>query len=264
MKARYLLALVLLVAATPFPRFARASCECVLVTEAEEFGAHCYQTCGYEDTTYSVNSWRRVTECHARTLRFASNLWERLQHDPILRGMARRAPLSFAPVYGWNDTLGLHEWQAPRGLPRATVDSLLRVFREIDRDSSATLFTVQLGSFRERARAEALWRRLDELRPSGPGGDPEQPDTTMAVDWHLWTCSYMARPNLFVWPTVTKTGPWRVSYGLFIDRGDATRTANRLRRVHNLSVVVQAVPLSRELVQAAIDQWHLKDRSDAD
>ncbi len=264
MKARHLLVRTCLVAALASTRSAQASCECVLVTEAAEFGAHCYQTCGSEDTSSSGIDWRRLTECHVRALKFAAKLWDRLQRDPVLRRVAHRTPLSFGRVYGWSGTLTLDDWQAPSALPTATVDSLLRVFREIDRDSSATLFTVQLGLFRVRSRAESLWRQLDDLRPSDDGGDPDLRDTTLTVDWRLSTCVDTARPNLFIWPTAAAPGPWRVYFGLFIDRGDAERMASRLRRVHRLSVVVQAVPLSRDLVQAAISQWHLRGMTDTD
>jgi hypothetical protein len=253
-----------MVAIMLFARTAHTSCECILITEAAEFSVHCYQTCGYADTGYSETDWRGVTDCHARALRFASNLLERLQHDPVLRRIARRTPLNFGRVYGWSDTLGLDDWQPPSGLPSETADSLLQVFREIDRDSSAILFTVQLGLFGKRSRAEALLQQLDDLRPSIDEGDPDLRDSTLTVDWRLSTCAYTVRPNLFICPTATESGPWRACYGLFIDRADATRIASRLRRSYKLSVVVQPLPFSRDLVQAAISQWHARGMTDTE
>jgi len=262
MKGPQLLASMGLAAYLALSRSAEASCECVLVVEGADFRARCYQTCGYEDTSYSEVAWRGVTECHARALRFAANLWKRLQHDPAFRSLAGRTPLIFEPVYGWSDTLGRHDWQAPPGLRPATVDSLLGVFREIDRARSATVFTVRLGLFVERSRAEARWRDLHDLRP--PNENPDYRDPAFTVDWRLSTCAYTARPNLFVLPDGAGAGPWRVCYGLFLDRGDAARAAYRLRRARRMSTVIQALPFSRDLLQAAVSQWHVRGMTDTD
>lgn len=261
-KAPFLVACLWLAASFSSPGPVRASCECVLVIESAEFSAHCYQTCSDQDSPDPGNVWRRVTECHSRALRFAANLRERLEHDAGLRRFARQSPLTFGRVYGWSDTLGLDDWQVPSGLASSTVDSLLGVFREIDQDTSATLFVVQLGVFKKRPLAESLWRQLDDLRPSDFEGDSDVRDSTSAVDWRLSTCSYTARPNLFIWPTSPTSGPWRVYYGLFVDRGDAERMARRLRGVHKLGAVVHSVRVDTDLLQSAISQWHLKGMSD--
>jgi hypothetical protein len=244
---------------------ATASCECVMLVEGEDFGVHCYQTCGYTDTSYTEIDWTHVSICHVRALRFGVNLWKRLQNDSGLRGLARRSRLEFGRTYGWSDTLGREDWKAPSDLRPETVDSLLMVFREIDRDTLSTLFTVQLGVFRKRPSAVGLYRRLDDLRPAEyDEGDPDLREPKLTVDWRHSTCVYTVRPNLFVLPADAASGPWRVHFGLFVDRGDAQRAVRRLRRDHRVSGVVRALPLHQELVQAAVRQWRQRGMTDSD
>jgi len=108
------------------------------------------------------------------------------------------------------------------------------------------------------------WRRLDDLRPSVDEGDPDQRDPALTRDWRLSTCAYTARPNLFILPAKAGPDPWRVCYGLFLDRGDAARAAYRLRRARRMSTVIQTLPFSRDLLQAAISQWHVRGMTDTD
>lgn len=242
---------------------AAASCDCVMIVESEEFRVHCYETCGRADTSDTEIDWMRLSACHLRAMRFAIQLSERLRHDPGLRAMALRSRLDFGRVYGWGDTLGREDWNAPADLKPATMDSLLAVFREIDFDTSAILYTVQLGAFGERRRALELLRRLDDLRPAEYGErDPGLRDTTLRVDWRQSTCVDVVRPDLFIIPVGSGSGPWRVGFGLFIDRRDAERTAQRLQRDQGVSGALRALPFGRELVEAAVGQWRHRGITD--
>ena len=235
-----------------------------MTVETNDFAVHCYQTCGYTDTSYSQVDWTHLRDCHTRALRFSANLWKRLRVDAGLQTLARHSRLDIE-TSGWSDTLRRDDVNAVPGVSPQLGDSLLRVFREIDRDTGAVLYTVQLGVFRDRRKADALYRHLDDLRPSlDDDRDPDLRDSTLTVDWWLETCVDTARPNLFVMPDDMKSGPWRVSFGLFIDRGDAERAARSLRRGHGVVGVVRTLPLTRDLVQAAVGQWRVRGMTDSD
>lgn len=237
---------------------ASASCECDLAVESTELAIYSHETCGHMDTTYTTVDWRNLTDRQIHALMFGTRLAKQLREDSGLRDLARRFRLTFGWTHVWSDTLGPGDWDAPRALSATTMDSLLRVFRRIDRDGEAVLHTVRLGAFRQRRNAEALTRRLDDLRmPLDGEEDADLRDTTRTVDWWHSTCVNTARPELFIAPP-DSSGFWTVDYGLFIDAGDAQRAAERLRREHRVQPFVRALPFDPEVVRAAIRQWSVR------
>ena len=162
----------------------------------------------------------------------------------------------------------LELWQAPghdlrRLIPGVSAyepsptDELVDLLKRCVDESTTTLYSVQVGSFVDRASAVARLQTLPELaaameRNRSLGFSRYTSwDSTHIVDWWNWSCGGDQRPDLFILGPDEAPGPgYKVLHGLFVERRDAIAARNRVRQKH--SAVVISLPVSGRTLRTAL------------
>jgi len=228
-----LAALLSLVGLTLFPPSALPSCETEIDTKSRYLSFVAYETHPIAETNDSTGlrsleieltkMWTRL----ARGLATAVNCQRRVESDSLLSKVLADAPMSLMSQSG-------HPIQAVSDIDpheAAPSDSVLSLFRGMDRDSSAELFTVLLGSFARKSAAESFMVGLG-YSPDREYEDSEaEMDTTMIMDIVYSDCSReFDRAKFFILPReLTTNGKVWVLSGLFYSRTDAQRSLARHR-----------------------------------
>jgi len=228
-----LAALLSITSLAVFPAWASSSCEAEIDTKSRYLSFIAYETRPIAETNDSTGlknmeveltkMWARL----ARGLATAANCQRRIESDSLLSKVLAGAPISLMSQFGRSiqpvsDT-DPHEV--------APSDSVLSLFRGMDRDSSAELFTVLLGSFARKPAAESFMVELGYSPDREDEDSDAEMDTTMVMDIAYSDCSReFDRARLFILPReLTANGKVWVLSGLFYSRADAQRSLGRHR-----------------------------------
>lgn len=216
-----------------FPPSALSSCEAEIDTRSRCLSFMAYETypiaatddsAGLRDQEVEISRmWARL----ARGLASAVNCQRRIEADPPLSKSLAAAPVSLMssfgrPIQAVSD-ISPHE--------AAPSDSTLALFHGLDRDSSAELFTILLGSFGRKSTADSFISKLG-CSPDEEEDDSEgEMDTTVVMDIAYTDCSReFDRAKLFTLPSeLTADGKVQVLSGLFYSRADALHALRRHR-----------------------------------
>ncbi|TMQ67233.1 MAG: hypothetical protein E6K79_00375 [Candidatus Eisenbacteria bacterium] len=216
-----------------FPASANSSCETEIDTKSRYLSFMAYETHPIAETNDSTGlrnleveltkMWSRL----ARGLATAVNCQRRVESDSLLSKVLSLSPISLMsqsgrPIQAVSD-IDSHE--------AAPSDSLLSLFRDLDRDSSAELFTVLLGSFARKPAAESFMVGLGYSPDREIERSEARMDTTMVMDIVYSDCSReFDRAKLFILPReLTADGKAWVLSGLFYSHADAQRSLGRHR-----------------------------------
>ncbi len=211
---------------------AEASCENMLEARSRELRFQywdVYPTGGAEESVM----WRGF----ARGLATAVSCQRRIEADPALKALLRRSPI-------WLMMSADHRIRPQSSEDRRAPvpsDSVLSLFRGVDSESVAVMFSIQLASFRTRtaaARGVARFPALERLR-----GRIEWDGTAM-LDLNHGDCSVGDgdRPSLFILPPGGGRGRgWGLFSGLYMSRSDAERGLRTIP--HRQRVTARVVPL---------------------
>ena len=235
--------------------FASASCENYIEVRGPGFEYHYNDTEPYADKPIGTDavsdslydeSVARLYERLARGLAVAAHIHHTLQPKPANTKQARSGEV----LRLWEaPTRGLRRYVPDGGTPTARPDTLVDRLRQGAIDSTAVLYTVQIGSFVEKTNARARVRLLQDLiQPQAPW------DSTRIVEWRNSACGNGSRrPDLFVLAPDEAAGVgYKVMHGLFIDRRDANQALTKVRVQFALPATVIPVRVTGRVLHAAI------------
>ena len=236
--------------------FASASCENNIAVRGPGFEYHYNDTEPYADKPIGTDavsdslyygSVARLYERLARGLAVAAHIHHTLQPKPANTKQARSGEV----LRLWEaPTRDLRRYVPDGSTPTARPDTLVDRLRQGATDSTAVLYTVQIGSFVEESNARARVGLLEGLiQPHAPW------DSTRIVEWRNSACGNGSRrPDLFVLAPDEAMGPgYKVLHGLFIDRRDANEALAKVRAQFALPATVIPVRLTGHVLHAALE-----------
>jgi hypothetical protein len=226
---RALFAGLVAVCAAAGPAF--ASCECDIVGHCKWFSIAWQDTCPTESTnelekTLNDVQRRQLLDRMAHGIAFTSQAWQLVQNNPDLRAKLKRAPIAL-----------VHSGSRQVDAQGAMSDSVLNRFRQADRYSVATLYTVRLGSYGSKVAAQnalAQWEKTAVATAAG--------DSLLSVTWYYKSCVSAAAPGVFILPpAMTASGQFDLCFRLLVEKKDADRIAKLLEP--RLMTHTEAIPV---------------------
>ena len=233
------------------PRAVAASCENSITVRTTTFVYSFEDVAPYKieqgaaaDSIFRESTGRNYDNL-ARGLAVAAQIYRCLQADQeVARAVADETGGELLTL---KQSAGHHYPTAP-----FERDPLVDLLKPCVRESTTTLYSVQIGSFLERPNAVTRFHKLAALAAT-----PHETswDSTRIVDWWNWSCCGDSCADLFILPPDGANGPgFKVLHGLFIDRGDAIVECNRVREKFRFGAVVVPVRVTGPILRTALSR----------